>query len=384
MAAPGGNIPADATLLQRWAWAFRDLSHSFDWRHAAHRTRRLVLESQPRHPAGTRQRDHRIPVVYFPVQRFARAHAGHAVDVVHHCVGGVVHQVTRTDEPRRMGRDIWHRRVDDRRVEAHQHLGSVHILPVRGAGSGLSLSTATLNGRDRFNLPDWLGRALFSHRRRSGFVPARHVDVFTIRSLVQPGLQQSGPVDSLAHAVLLVFHALGTVPLYHYGVACLGSTRMDGIHAGFAFEEVKCLHLLIEIGLAVVLALFAFFIMEGVRIALVALPLAVWRDFSSAPEHAGVKRGVLLMIGTGLALTMAVEVITLRGDIGRMNTIFKLYMQAWMLFAVSAAAAFGWLLDAFPIWTLRWRTIYQTGLYLFWRARSCSLSPPRPTRSATA
>jgi uncharacterized membrane protein len=70
------------------------------------------------------------------------------------------------------------------------------------------------------------------------------------------------------------------------------------------------------------------------------------------------------MIGTGLALTLAVEVITLHGDIGRMNTIFKLYMQVWMLFAVSAAAAFGWLLYAFPNWSLRWRTIYQTGLYL--------------------
>jgi uncharacterized membrane protein len=78
----------------------------------------------------------------------------------------------------------------------------------------------------------------------------------------------------------------------------------------------------------------------------------------------GVKRAVLFMIGTGLALTLAVEVITLHGDIGRMNTIFKLYMQAWMLFAVSAAAAFGWLMYEFPFWKLRWRTIYQAGLYV--------------------
>jgi uncharacterized membrane protein len=77
-----------------------------------------------------------------------------------------------------------------------------------------------------------------------------------------------------------------------------------------------------------------------------------------------VKRAVLLMIGTALALSLAVEVITLHGDIGRMNTLFKLYMQAWMLFAVSAAAAFGWLLYEFPYWKLRWRTIYQAGLYL--------------------
>lgn len=68
------------------------------------------------------------------------------------------------------------------------------------------------------------------------------------------------------------------------------------------------------------------------------------------------------MVGTGLALTLAVEVITLRGDIGRMNTVFKLYMQTWMLFAVGAAAAFGWLLDEFPFWRMRWRTIYQAGL----------------------
>jgi len=114
-----------------------------------------------------------------------------------------------------------------------------------------------------------------------------------------------------------------------------------------------------------VLALFIFFILEGVRVALVALPLAVLAGLLLLrPDMSGVKRGVLLMIGTGLALTLAVEVITLRGDIGRMNTIFKLYMQVWMLFAVSAAAAFGWLLIEFPYWKLRWSTIYQTGLYL--------------------
>jgi uncharacterized membrane protein len=130
-------------------------------------------------------------------------------------------------------------------------------------------------------------------------------------------------------------------------------------------KKLRDYQLLMEIGLAAVLALFAFFIMESVRIALVALPLAVLAGLLLLrPNMPGVKRAVLLMIGTGLALTLAVEVITLRGDIGRMNTIFKLYMQVWILFAVSTAAAFGWLLEAFPNWTLRWRTIYQTGLYL--------------------
>jgi len=102
--------------------------------------------------------------------------------------------------------------------------------------------------------------------------------------------------------------------------------------------------LLIEIALAGIIALLMFFAVKGVRIGWLALPLAVWAGILLLrPNMPGVKRGALLMIGTGLALTLAVEVITLRGDLGRMNTVFKLYMQAWMLFTVSAAAAFGWL-----------------------------------------
>lgn len=121
----------------------------------------------------------------------------------------------------------------------------------------------------------------------------------------------------------------------------------------------------IEVGLAAVLAASAFFIIEKVSVALIALPLAVIAGMLLLRGNLpGVKRAVLLLIGTGFFLTLVVEVMALRGDIGRMNTIFKLYMQAWMLFAISAAAAFGWLLEAFPFWRLRWRTFFQTGLSL--------------------
>ncbi len=122
--------------------------------------------------------------------------------------------------------------------------------------------------------------------------------------------------------------------------------------------------LLIEIALAAVVALFIFLAVEGVRIGWIALPMAVWAGIlilrADLPD---VKRFVLLMIGTGLTLTIAVEVIVLVGDIGRMNTVFKLYLQAWMLFAVSAAASFGWLVNVFPGWNFKWRTIFQFGSY---------------------
>jgi len=129
-------------------------------------------------------------------------------------------------------------------------------------------------------------------------------------------------------------------------------------------KKLRPYTLLIEIGLAVFVALLLFLAVDHVRISWLAVPLAAWAAvLILRPDMPDVKRAVLLMIGTALALTIAVEVVVLVGDIGRMNTVFKLYLQAWMLLTISAAAAFGWLLNEFPYWRLRWRTIFQTGLY---------------------
>jgi len=130
-------------------------------------------------------------------------------------------------------------------------------------------------------------------------------------------------------------------------------------------NKLRNYSLLIEIGLAVIIALLAYFAVEGVRIGWLALPLAAWAGILILrPNMPDLKRGVLMMIGTALVLTLAVEVVVLVGDIGRMNTVFKLYLQAWMLLTVSAAAAFGWLLNIVPLWRLRWHTVYQVGLYV--------------------
>jgi YYY domain-containing protein len=103
---------------------------------------------------------------------------------------------------------------------------------------------------------------------------------------------------------------------------------------------------------------------RGACMAWVILPLAAWAGILLLrPEMPDVKRLVLFLVGTGLVITLMVELVVVRGDIGRMNTVFKFYLQVWLLFAVSAAAALGWLLEPvrrwLPGWRITWRVAFS-------------------------
>ena len=100
-----------------------------------------------------------------------------------------------------------------------------------------------------------------------------------------------------------------------------------------------------------------------VPIGLIAVPIIAWagllmlRGSESMPMA---KRLVLFLIGTALAVTVFVELFTLQGD--RMNTIFKFYIQVWVLLAVVGGAALAWLFAALPNWSLTWRTGWTAAL----------------------
>jgi YYY domain-containing protein len=122
---------------------------------------------------------------------------------------------------------------------------------------------------------------------------------------------------------------------------------------------------LIEGAFALLIVLIVYLAVKQVAIGWLALPLAAWAGvLLLRPGLSDSKRLALFMVGTGLVLTLVVELYTLRGDIGRQNTIFKIYLQVWTMFAVSAAAGLGWLLNHLPDWRARWRMLFQGGLVL--------------------
>jgi YYY domain-containing protein len=116
---------------------------------------------------------------------------------------------------------------------------------------------------------------------------------------------------------------------------------------------------LIQGGLLLVLVGIVALQYYGVRVAWLVIPLILWTGLLLLrPGLPDSKRVVLFLSGTALALTLMVELVVVSGDIGRMNTVFKFYLQAWTMFAIAAAVAFGWLVMALPAWLPKWRQIW--------------------------
>ena len=77
---------------------------------------------------------------------------------------------------------------------------------------------------------------------------------------------------------------------------------------------------------------------------LLALAPLVWRAIRSEDAGAPVGLFVYLLIATPLAIGIAVDIWELNISTGRMNTVFKLYLQAWVLMALASA---------FILWRMR-------------------------------
>ena len=129
-----------------------------------------------------------------------------------------------------------------------------------------------------------------------------------------------------------------------------------------SLHKLRPYQILIEAGIAIFLVALLYLAYRGVQIGWIALPLAAWAAvLMLRPGLPDAKRFVLFLVGTALLINIVVEIIVVRGDIGRMNTVFKFYLQGWALLSVSAAAAFAWLLPELRLWLPGWRNVFQAG-----------------------
>lgn len=113
------------------------------------------------------------------------------------------------------------------------------------------------------------------------------------------------------------------------------------------------------------LILLVLFLVIGVTVGLIALPIGLWAvALMLRPGRSDGGRFHLFLIGTAVALTLAVELIYLPGDIGRMNSVFKFYLQAWILFALASGVCLGWLVKSLRYWKGRLLFFWQVILFL--------------------
>ncbi|HNB51000.1 MAG TPA: DUF2298 domain-containing protein [Anaerolineales bacterium] len=113
-----------------------------------------------------------------------------------------------------------------------------------------------------------------------------------------------------------------------------------------ALRALKVWFIVVVLGVIGLLGTIAYLMIKmDASISWLVLSLALWAAILLfRPGMSDAKRLVLFLVGTGLVLTQVVEIVVLFGDIGRMNTVFKFYIQVWILFGVSATASLVWLI----------------------------------------
>ena len=103
-------------------------------------------------------------------------------------------------------------------------------------------------------------------------------------------------------------------------------------------------HLMFAAALLFFFSALAFLLVERgnefVAMLLPALVLVVYlavRELGGRRPDSGIRLFVLALAGLGLGLSMGVDLVTLQGDIVRMNTVFKFYLHTWVVYALAAS-----------------------------------------------
>lgn len=101
-------------------------------------------------------------------------------------------------------------------------------------------------------------------------------------------------------------------------------------------------------------------------VAIIAIPLILWIALLFVRQgQTREMRYVLALAGLSIVLTLAVELVVLDGDIGRQNTVFKFYIQAWLMLSAVGGVAAACLIKSSDDWPAVGRWVwYPVGAIL--------------------
>jgi YYY domain-containing protein len=111
-------------------------------------------------------------------------------------------------------------------------------------------------------------------------------------------------------------------------------------------------------GLVLVLLLLAKAWILFLALPILKLALALTLEGKARPE----RRLQTLLVAVGVAATLAVEYIVIKGDIGRMNTVFKFYLQVWIMWGIVSAVGLAHLLGRQHAWRPGVRNVWNAVL----------------------
>jgi YYY domain-containing protein len=269
--------------------------------------------------------------------------------------------------------------------------GLAHLPGLVGPLLALSVSIGALWGINTWDWPTYAGLAAVAlvlgatHGHRAGRLKALGAAALLAvavlglsRLLYQPYHAHYGMAyarlalwkgERTPLAALLIIHAL---PLFVLGAWLVRCTRSNALAAlwrclrlarryglrrtrqlvGVLVGSDLALDALLALAIAVLVLMLAALI-AGQWALLVAAPLGLLAlaELLSAPTLE--RRLVGLLAGAMAFLMLFVDYLVLGGDVGRMNTVFKFSLQAWVLGGIASAVALGHLLrrrERWPGW----------------------------------